>query len=323
MTPKRDFRSIVRLLGCVGAVLVPIDASARAPAQPGAWWAGLGPAASVARGDGVVALQPQARGRVRIPGGTFVMGSTPAQMAAAIQLCEREIRSAECHDTWLLHMVRAEGFAHPVTLSGFWIDRTEVTVAEYARCVSAGACTPAELGGDARFTRPDYPITHVRFDDAEDYCGWAGGRLPTEAEWEYAARGAADRVFPWGTAYNAHLANHGANADDRADATDGFADLAPVGSFPDGATPLGLLDMAGNVAEWVADRLAIDRVGVPEGYREEAQIDPPAQTSGGGPHIVRGGSYRDAPMWLRSTARTYEVLQQAPWVGFRCVAGAP
>jgi len=243
-------------------------------------------------------------------------------MAHAIALCEREVRSSDCHQERFIALVRAEGTAHPVTLSSFEMDRTEVTVGDYARCVSAGVCEPADLGFDARFRRPDFPVTHVRYTDAVDYCHWTAGRLPTEAEWEYAARGAADREFPWGDVYNPHVANHGAWSDDRTDATDGFLGLAPVGSFPDGATPLGLLDMAGNVAEWVADLLDIDKFGNPVGYGDDAQVDPPPRTTGGGPHIVRGGSYEDPATWLRTTARDYDLLPRSPWVGFRCVGPA-
>jgi formylglycine-generating enzyme required for sulfatase activity len=247
------------------------------------------------------------------------MGSTPAQMAHAIQLCEREVLStAVCHSERFIAMVRAEGNAHPVTLSSFAIDRTEVTVAEYGRCVSAGACAPAELGGDARFTRPDFPVTHVLWTDAQDYCHWTGGRLPTEPEWEYVARGPEGREFPWGNAYNAHLANHGSWADDRTDGTDGYVGLAPVGSFPDGATPLGVLDMAGNAAEWVADVFELDKFGDPVGYADDAVVNPPAKTAGGGPHIVRGGSFEDGATWLRTSSRDYDILPRPPWVGFRC-----
>jgi formylglycine-generating enzyme required for sulfatase activity len=249
------------------------------------------------------------------------MGSTPEAMQRAVGLCEREIRGTMCNNPDLLANVRAEGADHPVTISTFEIDRTEVTVGRYTRCVSAGSCAAPEFSPvDARFARADLPVTHVRWDDAVAFCRWDDARLPTEAEWEYAARGTQGREFPWGNLYNPHLANHGAWADDRSDATDGFVGLAPVGSFPDGATPLGLLDMAGNAAEWVADVLEYDAEGHPVGYAAEAEVDPKPRTSGGGFHVVRGGSYEVAPMWLRAAARDTTSLRRPASVGFRCAS---
>jgi formylglycine-generating enzyme required for sulfatase activity len=274
-------------------------------------------------------LRPTPEGRVRIPGGTFVMGSSDGELARALVLCKREMVPSVCEDDDFLRLLASEKVAHPVTLSAFYLDRTEVKVSDYGRCVSAASCSPLDFSADdRRFVRPDYPVTHVRWEDARAYCAWAGGRLPTEAEWEYAARGTEGREFPWGNIYNPHLANHGALAEDHSDATDGFLGLAPVGSFPDGATPLGLLDMAGNAAEWVADVFPLDpNTGTPLGYEEghpdKPQVNPRPRTAGGGLHVLRGGSFEDPAFLLRSASRQKIWLSRSPTVGFRCAADGP
>jgi len=277
--------------------------------------------ASPAESSGVDArsilwLTPPSRDRVRIPAAKFVMGATPLEMAAALDLCRTELSAPRCSEPALTALVRAEGHAHEVSLSSFEIDRTETTVAAYDRCVSAGACSePGFFRADLRFAGPTLPITHVRHEDAQQFCRYVGGRLPTEAEWEFAARGAGRRTFPWGMLWNPKRCNHGSFADDERDAQDGFLNLAPVASYRSGATPTGLHDMAGNVAEWVADYYDRDEQGF--GYPDAPAKNPPGPP-GGILHPVRGGSFADGAMWQRTSARGIPQALRAANVGFRC-----
>ena len=258
---------------------------------------------------GLIVLRAPGAQMLRVPALRFEMGSTPLEVIETLLLCHQEPYGELCDQA----MFSDEMPTHRVSLSSFWLDRTEVTVADYARCVSLGRCRSAQVGGSARFEKPNYPRGLVSFGDASDYCKFRGARLPTEAEWEGAARGPNGRKYPWGNLYNSRYANHGRLAWSETDARDGFAELAPVGSFPTGATPSGILDMAGNVAEWVSDYYGA--------YPEAPQTDP--QGIGTGARVARGGHYQSAAPWLRGSSRmSADADVRRPYIGFRCAKTA-
>jgi formylglycine-generating enzyme required for sulfatase activity len=270
------------------------------------------PTTEAPTGDGVAVLRAPGAEQVLIRAGTFTMGSTDAEFATALGLCRTEQRKDDCREEWF----GFEQSAHEVYLDDYWIDRTEVTVARYRQCVAAGQCAlPPYADGAARYDRPSYPVVLVTWNDARRFCSWAGGRLPTEAEWERAARGLAGRRYPWGNVYNPFVSNHGAFALEDLDARDGFLELAPVGSFPDGRTPDGIDDLAGNVQEWVYDWFAQE-------YPKASAANPKGPDAGDR-RVVRGGGYVHGRPWLRGAARDREPpAERAPWIGFRCARDA-
>lgn len=212
---------------------------------------------------------------------------------------------------------------HTVYLDAFWIDRTEVTAAQYQRCVEAGACSAPDFTGKYCTYdvdgKSDHPINCVDWNQATAYCAWAGRRLPTEAEWEKAARGVDGRIYPWGDAWDVQTVPR-VNFSDKNDPTgpstdevdDGFAATAPVGSFPSGASPYGALDMAGNVWEWVVDW-----------YNEtiytmtrENSIDPETEPM----RVMRGGTWSFSAYDARAANRGRDRPSgRHETVGFRCV----
>jgi len=213
---------------------------------------------------------------VLVPAGDFLMGSSEDEVADAFP-------------------------QHVVPLDSYWMDIYEVTNEQYHKCVDVGACYEPE---DLRyFNYPEFashPVVYITWFDALAFCRWNDKRLPTEAEWEKAARGGRGRRYPWGD----DLATTNLNAGSR------LAGTTPVGSYSDGASPYGAMDMAGNVWEWVMDWY--------EPYPGTSFI---GDFFGDKYKVLRGGSWnhpdRDARTFYRDIAhpnRTFAV------VGFRCAA---
>jgi formylglycine-generating enzyme required for sulfatase activity len=223
----------------------------------------------------------------------------------------------------------AESPSHEVTLDTFRIYITEVTNAMYRACVDAQICprpepTPSDsIAPSQYFTAPaynNYPVVLVTNADAATYCQWAGGRLPTEAEWEKAARGTDGRLFPWGnnelTSSLANFCDNGCPGDEVAPLVDGYRFTAPVGSFPAGASPYGVLDMGGNVLEWASDWYVANYYNSP--------TNNPTGAASGTRHPIRGGSWDSGRGGLRPAARaSLSVGTVMDTVGFRCAMDAP
>ncbi len=257
-----------------------------------------------------------------VPAGQFVMGSDREMVKYARQLCGTSSASlaiAVCKPAAFAN----EQPAHAVRLDVFWIDRTEVTNGQYQGCVQAGACDPPALNSSFARGRyyddpayDSYPVVNVTWQMAARYCSWANARLPTEAEWEYAARGPEGRIFPWGNSFDGSRLNYcdaGCALISDSAYDDGYPDTAPVGSFPSGASWIGAMDMAGNAREWVGDWLG-------DFPAQDAAKSTGPQT--GVLKIPKGGSWYDTPDDVRSANRGGESLDYfRDNLGFRCAQG--
>jgi formylglycine-generating enzyme required for sulfatase activity len=192
-----------------------------------------------------------------------------------------------------------------VFLDSYWIYKFEVTNSQYRDCIDSGTC----LGNVEDYTQDSYPVVSLTWHEATNYCEWAGGRLPTEAEWEKAARGEGMNIYPWGnTSPNCILANYSGCV--------GGPDQ--VGSYPNGASPYGVLDMAGNVWEWIADWYD------PDYYNQSGNTNNPLTSSYTGQKVIRGGSWGLGGNQLRASFRgSFYPDDSYNNIGFRCVLDSP
>jgi formylglycine-generating enzyme required for sulfatase activity len=301
-----------------------------------------------------VVHEPDGAVMMKVPATSFVMGTDEAhpdlreQPPGAVPLEPYGVLLARADPAWR-HL--DERPTHEVTLDAFAIDRNEVTNTQYRQFLDSISdsgdhtqCHPDEPSDkdhtprywrefnpllkdatyaattpfdDDTFQQDDKPVVGVDWFDAYAYAAWAGKRLPTEAEWELAARWTDARRWPWGNDWQWGLANtgnekKGQDIPARGFEKDGFIYAAPVGSFPNGRSPIGCDDMAGNVAEWVADWYAAD-------YYRNSPATNPAGPDTGHHRVIRGGSSRNLPSSVRGARRFhYEPEFRNFDLGFRC-----
>lgn len=218
---------------------------------------------------------------VYIPAGEFMMGSTVED----------------------LNRDEDEEPSHTVYLEAYWIDKTEVTNAMFGMCIASKNCQPPAQSKYYQVeVYANHPIIGVSWEQANAYCAWAGRRLPTEAEWEKAARGMDGRMYPWGNDLpNADLANFNQM----------FDETQPVGSYPKGASPYGVLDMAGNAWEWVADGYSPD-------FYSTSPFENPLNESPINQRVLRGGNWNSNVEGIRSANRFWAFPNRNDIDGFRC-----
>lgn len=245
---------------------------------------------------------------VYVPAGEFLMGTSDADIEYYKQIFP--LRRITRFDN--------ERPQRTVFLDAFYIDKYEVTNKQYKQFLTETGYIPKHYLDYEPYNTPNFPATVLEWEDAVAYANWAGKRLPTEAEWEKAARGTDGRIWPWGNEFDPTKCNF--DDEGKFDGhLDGFAMAAPVKSFEQGVSPYGAFNMVGNVAEWVADWFdaeyyAVSPVENPKG--------PP--TSGMGKKSWRGASWFAGSEQMRCAFREYDdIVASGQILGFRCAMDAP
>lgn len=234
-------------------------------------------------------MEPDSKGvlMVLVPAGSFTMGSTDKEMELGFQMCQAADDSGTiCQRRWFEN----EAPIHEQELAPFWIDQTEVSRDMYAECVAEGACTGTP--SSTFWGHSGQPITRTTWFQAQGYCEWRGGRLPSEYEWEYAAQGPDGLIFPWGDEFIGAAANHCDSSCGRSnwaedmiyvseEYNDGYSELAPVDEYEYYPSWVGTLNQSGNVSEWT-NSFYVEYPNIRTNIRSP-----------------KGGSFFDTPFMLR------------------------
>jgi formylglycine-generating enzyme required for sulfatase activity len=323
-TPDAVRATAVAVVAAVSALVAAAGTSPNARAQD-------------RRAGRIELIRHQPSDAIPIPAGLFMMGPSQSELADMLSECEYQLResAAFCRDDWHGNFALEQRLVY---VDAFAIDRYEVTAAAYRRCANAGGCAVDPLiAGDERHIRDDLPIVNITWSEARDYCAWAGKRLPTEAEWEKAARGPEGYRWPWGNRYRVGRSNHGRGESSAMlythastpgtfaiglrvefapDDADGFAAAAPPGSMWWGESPYGVMDMSGNVSEWVQDYFSLSGYGDLPTFNPVRSVPHP-QT--GDQRVRRGGSWFEPQFFGRTYYRMVsDATDRHPHVGFRC-----
>lgn len=237
-----------------------------------------------------------------IPEGEFSMGD---MIDDAMAECKTHLN--DCQQNWFEN----SSPSHIIHLDSYYIDTYEVTNSHYKACVDAGICTPPK--SNSSYTRSnyygnpqynDYPVIYVDLGMAKNYCRWRGGYLPSEAQWEKAARGTDGRTYPWGENLDCNSANY----------LGCVGDTMSVGRYTNNISPYGLYDMAGNVSEWVADWFS-------ENYYQESPSSNPLGPNNGHSGIIRGGSWFGIELYTDTSIRVaLDATYSDNFIGFRCAS---